>query len=128
MYAPWFWVNHREILFGFHCFIIFEEILRFQNLKLLLPVSKCFKKVPLFHSFLIYTSLRNLSWSYKRFGLLLKDIRLEIVSRPRLKLVPIIQLLGLVRLIRVMVKHFVLFKIWIRIFKVLTNKIFLSSC
>ena len=128
MYAPWFWVNHREILFGFYCFIIFEEILRFQNLKLLLPVSKCFKKVPLFHSFLIYTSLRNLSWSYKRFGLLLKDIRLEIVSRPRLKLVPIIQLLGLVRLIRVMVKHFVLFKIWIRIFKVLTNKIFLSSC
>lgn len=97
------------MIFRFHIFIIFEKILRFQNLELFLPVSKCFKKVPLFLSFLVNPNFWNLSGSNKRFSLLIKYIWLEIISRPSFQQVPIVYLLGLVRLICVTIENFVLF-------------------
>jgi hypothetical protein len=104
-------LNNRKIMiFRFHSLIIFEKILRFQNLKLFLPMSKCFKKVPLFLSFLINSNLWNLPRSYKRSYLLIKNIRLEIISRPRFQLVTIIYLLCLIWLICVTIEDFVLFK------------------
>ena len=109
--ASWIRLNNRKIMiFRFHSLIVFEKILRFQNLKLFLPMSKSFKKVPLFLSFLINSNLWNLPRSYKRSCLLIKNIRLKIISRPRFQLVTIIYLLCLIWLICVTIEDFVLFK------------------